>query len=47
MVIGMPEWQDDVGGFGVDIDVEFGGGRDVAAFEQAAAHQHDFLRRAR
>ena len=33
----------DVGGFRIDIDVEFGSRRDVAALEKAAAHHHEFL----
>ena len=33
--------QHDVGGVRVDIDVELGRRRDIAALEEAAAHQHD------
>ncbi|MCY1286872.1 hypothetical protein D9M70_358510 [compost metagenome] len=35
--------EDDIGGFRIDIDVELGRRRDVAAFEEAAAHHHQFL----
>ncbi len=35
--------QHDIGGVRIDIDVEFGGGRDVAHLEIAAAHHHDLL----
>jgi hypothetical protein len=43
MVIGTPCAKDDLRGFRIDIDVEFGRRRDVAALEIAAAHQHDLL----
>ena len=33
---------DQVGGFRIDVDVELGRWRGVAAFEQATAHEHDF-----
>ncbi|EGE55816.1 hypothetical protein RHECNPAF_850054 [Rhizobium etli CNPAF512] len=34
--------EDDVGGLRIDIDVELGRRRDVAALEEAAAHHHQF-----
>ena len=37
-----PRAENDVGGVRIDIDVEFGRRRGVAALEEAAAHQHDF-----
>ncbi len=42
IVTGHPAWKDDLRGFGIVVDVGFGGSVDVAAGDRAA-HEDDFL----